>query len=594
VIPAAIRAALNRFDGIWAVDFEFTAPDGERPDPICCVAKELTTGREVRLWDAELRRPGAAPFASNALLVAYYASAELSCCLALGWPMPAHVLDLHAEFRVFANGRDGGLGIRGAGLLAALSHFGLSHLDPEVKANWRERILQGRPFSPSDRAGILDYCASDVIALERLLPPLAARLQDRPHWLEHALLRGRYMRAVAAMEHTGVPVDVALLRRLVHSWECIKAGLIDELRAEYPIFDGTTLKHDRFESWLASHDIPWPRTETGRVSLSDDTFRVMERAYPIVAPIKELRVNLGQLRLTDLAVGRDGRNRCLLSPFRARSGRNAPSASKFIFAPSVWLRSLIRPEPGRAIAYVDFTSQEIGVAAALSGDEAMLRAYQSGDPYLSFAKDAGLAPPNATKETHKGVRDRCKALVLGTLYGMREVTLAGNLNVSVAEARALLAAHRRTYKKFWEWSRAVTDTAMLQGHVDTCFGWRLHVTGDTRPTSLLNHPMQSHGAEMLRLACSFLVEAGIRLCAPIHDAVLIEGDADEIHEVVVHTRQLMARASRIVLGGLEVGSDAEIVRYPARYQDERGSHMWRRVMALLEKVEAAEGVAQCG
>ena len=100
--------------------------------------------------------------------------------------------------------------------------------------------------------------------------------------------------------------------------------------------------------------------------LADDSFRAMQRAYPIVAPIKELRVNLGQLRLTDLTVGQDGRNRCLLSPFRAHSGRNAPSASKFIFAPSVWLRSLIRPEPGRALAHIDFSSQEIGIAAALS------------------------------------------------------------------------------------------------------------------------------------------------------------------------------------------------------------------------------------
>ena len=108
---------------------------------------------------------------------------------------------------------------------------------------------------------------------------------------------------------------------------------------------------------------------------------------------------MGELRLEALAVGPDGRNRCLLSAFRSRTGRNQPSNSKFIFGPATWLRSLIKPEPGMALAYVDFSSQEMGIAAALSGDAALLEAYRSGDVYLSFAKQAGLAPPDATKAT---------------------------------------------------------------------------------------------------------------------------------------------------------------------------------------------------
>ena len=591
---AGIPAALDRYREIWVVDFEFIAQDGERPDPVCCVGHELRSGREVRLWDADLRQPNSLRLDDGALFIAYYAPAELGCFRALGWPMPSAVIDLFAEFRVFANGRDGLLGIRGASLLAALAYFGLSHLDPDVKAGWRDRILRGRPYTGEERSGILDYCASDVMALERLLPALVSRLQSRPHWLEHALLRGRYMGAVATMKHRGIPISASLLGRLTSAWEPIKAGLVDAIRAEYPIFDGTTLRHERFESWLIEHGIPWPRTETGRLSLADDTFRTMERAYPKVAPIREVRTNLDKLRLSDLAVGRDGRNRCMLSPFRARSGRNAPSTSKFIFGPSVWLRTLIRPEPGRALAYLDFSSQEIAVAAALSGDDKMLRAYQSRDPYLAFAIDAKLAPEGATKSTHKHVRDRCKALVLGTLYGMGEKTLAGNLNLPVVEARALLRAHRRSYARFWEWSQSVVDSGMLLGYLDTCFGWRLHVTGDTRPTSLLNHPMQSHGAEMLRLACSYLVESDIELCAPVHDAVLIEAPAGQIETVVAQARRLMAKAARTVLGGIACETDATIVRYPARYQDPRGAEMWTKVIALLERSEEAGGIRCAG
>jgi hypothetical protein len=94
--------------------------------------------------------------------------------------------------------------------------------------------------------------------------------------------------------------------------------------------------------------------------------------HPAIAPLRELRVSLSQLRLNDLTIGSDGRNRCLLSAFKARTGRNQPSNSQFIFGPAVWLRGLIKPEPKFALAYVDFSQQEFGIAAALSGDAAML------------------------------------------------------------------------------------------------------------------------------------------------------------------------------------------------------------------------------
>jgi hypothetical protein len=58
-----------------------------------------------------------------------------------------------------------------------------------------------------------------------------------------------------------------------------------------------------------------------------------------------------------------------------------------------------------------------GIAAALSGDDRMIQGYLSGDPYLAFAKAAGLATPDATKASHKAIRDRCKSIVLGINYG---------------------------------------------------------------------------------------------------------------------------------------------------------------------------------
>ena len=88
--------------------------------------------------------------------------------------------------------------------------------------------------------------------------------------------------------------------------------------------------------------------------------------------LHELRHSLGSMRLHKFEVGIDGRNRTLLSPFRSKTGRNQPSNSKFILGPLKWLRSLIEPKEGWGIAYIDWSQQEFGIAAALSGDEASL------------------------------------------------------------------------------------------------------------------------------------------------------------------------------------------------------------------------------
>src|SRR5688500_5141427 len=92
----SLAEALARlpYTEVWALDFEFLAPDAERPDPVCLVARELRTRQLLRLWGDEMA--AAPPFGTGpeTLLVAYYASAELGCFLALGWPMPARILDL--------------------------------------------------------------------------------------------------------------------------------------------------------------------------------------------------------------------------------------------------------------------------------------------------------------------------------------------------------------------------------------------------------------------------------------------------------------------------------------------------------------------
>jgi DNA polymerase I-like protein with 3'-5' exonuclease and polymerase domains len=247
---------------------------------------------------------------------------------------------------------------------------------------------------------------------------------------------------------------------------------------------------------------------------------------------------------------------------------------------------LIQPEAGRAVAYVDWEQQEFGIAAALSGDRAMMAAYASGDPYLTFAKQAGAVPTSATKATHPVQRGQFKVCALAVQYGMASKSLAQALGVPEAQGRELLRLHQQTYPRFWRWSEAAVNHAMLRGWLHTVFGWTIHVGPDANPRSMANFPVQGNGAEMLRLACCLATERGIVVCAPVHDALLVDAPAADIEAVVVDAQAAMAEASRLVLGGFELRTEAKIVRWPERYMDQRGAKTWDTIMGILAELEA--------
>jgi hypothetical protein len=570
---------LAQFKNIVAVDFEFEFGGhnavGERPRPVCAVFKELRTGKTVQLWRGEFLFMPPFPTGPQTLWIAFYSSAEWGCFKALGWPMPTNVLDLFVEFRLRTNGLETPAG---ASLVGALTYFGLDTINAGEKDDMRDLVLRGGPWSAAERAAIKDYCEGDVLALERLLAAMASKI-DWPR----ALLRGRYMKAASAMEFAGVPIDVPTLALLRQHWDGIQDELIGAIDADYHVFDGRTFKRERWEHYLTTHKIPWPVHDSGNLDLSDETFRQMAKVYPIVSPMRELRTSLSEMRLNELEVGTDGRNRRILSAFRSRTGRNQPSNTKFIFGTAVWLRSLIQPPPGHGLAYIDWSQQEFGIAAALSRDQAMQAAYFTGDCYLAFAKQARAVPSDATKQTHGPQRELYKACVLGVGYGMGPLGLAARIGGPPIVARDLLRAHRETYRTFWRWSDAAVDHALIHGSIHTVFGWRLHVDANPNPRSLRNFVAQANGAECLRLACWLATERGIEVCAPVHDAVLICAPLDRLEADIACMRAAMAEASRIVLGGFELRTDVMRIDYPERFCDPRGGVMWTRVTELISR-----------
>jgi DNA polymerase I len=448
---------------------------------------------------------------------------------------------------------------------------------PGEKEAMRRLILDRQQWSDEEKHKILDYCSTDVTGTVALFSKMAPSI-DCPR----ALLRGRYMKAVGRMERNGVPIDTSLHREIATNWGELKVRLIASVDADFGVYEGTSFRANKFVELLSARRIAWPKYQDGALRLDDDTFRDQARRWPEIQPLHELRATLSGLRLTGLEVGSDGRNRCLLSSFRAVTGRNQPSNTKFIFGPARWMRGLIRPPEGFGLAYIDFSSQEIGIAAALSGDERMTEGYLEGDPYLAFAKAAKLVPPDGTKASHKTVRDRCKAIVLGINYGMGPDSMAAASGITPAEAKELLRLHKETYRPFWRWIGDTVSAAMLTNRMETVFGWCRRVGRDANPRSLMNFPMQGNGSEMLRIAAIAATEAGVEVCAPVHDAFLIAAPLDRLEADIAAMRDMMTKAGRAVTGGLDIRTDAEVVRWPGRYTDERGRTMWEKVMSLLD------------
>lgn len=567
------------FKEIWYVDFEYVTRDGERPGPVVCmVAREARSNRLIRVWKDELLNLKEPPFdvGPNALFVAFFASAEFGCFLALNWSMPFNVLDLFVEFRNHVNG----LPLIKWSLIGALAYFGLGGIDALEKKSMISSILTGGPWSTEDQRNILDYCQNDVDALPRLLAKMKPEID-----LDRALIRGRYMISSARMEWLGVPIDTQSLDVVDRRWSYVKGRLIENVNDEYGVFQGGSFRIKLFEHYLTSKNICWPRLETGVLDLKEDTFKTMSVIHPEIAGLRETRKALSKMRLNSLTIGRDGRNRCLLSPFSSKSSRNQPSSTKFIFGPDTWVRSFIKPNQGKGLAYIDFSANEFAIAAALSGDEKMIEAYQTGDPYIAFAKQIRMVPEDATKETHGNDRENMKTVVLGTNYGMGANSLAFRINKSEYEAKELLRLHKETYKKFLEWRDGVVDQACLHNKLWTVFGWYLQLRGNINIRSVMNYPMQANGAEILRLAIILAFEVGVDVIAPVHDALLIEFDLGQEDEMIAKTQAAMGKASRIVLNGFEIKTDVVVVRYPDRYQDKRGVKMWDLVWKIIREVE---------
>jgi len=599
----------RHFTKVVVVDFEYEVDGddcglvaGDLPVVLCIVAhvldEHLQHLRTVKVWRGEFGPAPPFDIGDDVLVVGYSLWAELTCFMTLGWEFPEHVFDLHTAYLAASNilrpHEPDEVRKRPPKRLAdACRAYGIEGWEQIDKGAIAKDIGEGR-WRKYGREAVLNYCEEDVRMSALLLDrQLRGRAGLPAASVEHVLHWSNYSaKAVAQVQAKGMPIDT-------HLWSLVqenKAAVIQNLLRRFdpshgsddPIYteDGEW-SYARFERWLVTAGITaWPRLESGQLNTQGDAFRLMYHA-PGIEGLHALRDSLGVVVRAKLPIGRDGRNRPSLFPFCTATGRNAHAKS--LYNAHAGMRSFMVFPPDAIGVYLDWRTQEVGIAAALSGDPALMADYQSGDIYHALARLCGLTTDDDVKRwkaENPEMRQRMKPLQLGINYGMGVPSLARGLDRHPLIASTIIERHKRRYPRFWQWRSDQVQSAMLARRIETQFGWPLRISTSPNERTLFNFPMQSHGAEMLRLAAWRLCEAGIVPNMLIHDGLLLEeSDEKQIERAI----DIMRVAGRDVCNGFEIDVDIDQrLERGARYRDKRpvAQRMWATMMATLQEVGA--------
>jgi hypothetical protein len=534
----------------------------------------------------------------DTVFVAYSAWAEMTIFLTLVWKFPVHIFDQHTAYLAASNvllpyDPDEVRKRQPKDLAAACRAYEIEGWENIDKKEIARDIGEGR-WQKYGHEGVFNYCEEDVRMSVRLLRKQLQGHGHKPpanvplvlHWSNYSA------KAVSMIQARGMPIDMRLWNLVQENKYSVIDSLLRRFDPSYgtddPIYtpDGKW-SFGRFERWLINSGVTaWPRLESGQLDTDSDAFRLMYHV-PGIEYLHVLKDSLGVVVKANLPIGRDGRNRPSLFPFATVTGRNAHAKS--LFNAHAGMRSFIKfPEDAIGI-YLDWRTQEVGIAAALSGDQGLMDAYRSGDVYHAFAMDCGLTRDTDIKLWKKAepdTRQRMKALYFGIMYGMGVPSLAKSLNRHPLIASGLIERHKKRHPPFWQWRMDCALTAMLDREMTTVFGWPLRISTSPNQRTLYNFGCQANGAEMLRLGAMGLCEAGIIPSMLVHDGILFElMDQGQIEQA----KDIMRRASRDVCDGFEIGVDADPpLLQGARFRDKRQTAitMWEVMMTALQEVGA--------
>ena len=569
----------NSFENVYAVDTEFRLdPSKTIPEHVVCfVYKNIFTGEVFRFWEDDKSSSQRHFEYDDCLLICFNAVAEVGCYLKQLHGFPRNIWDCYVEnarlYKPFRTEK-GSLS-----LVSTANYYGCSNvMGKDEKDETRDLIINNKNYSPKQQKEILDYCQKDVEMLEQVFfkqvedieRKMKLKEKDFVDELQNIMRRGYSMACCAKVEKNGIPIDLPLVNKINKYLPNVKDRLIEKLNVGLDIFENGKFSNKRFSLLVErlGFKYTWPRVKTGAYSTDEKTVNRFKH-IPEIKKFKLIRQFLNMTKLTNYDPCSDGRVRTSLFMFGTITGRTTPSTAKYPFNSAKWFRNVIKPTWGNYLVYIDYKSQEAGIQGYLSGDKKLIEAYHSGDIYIHTAKFLGRVPPNATKKSHPKEREICKVLFLANSYGAGAKWISEQLKINLPKAKSLQIKFKELYKTYFNYIDGVIGGACITKYLSTEFGWQRYVKSfvakvkDGRKKnvarSLLNWPIQSNGAEILRRALVDLTDEHYEVCALVHDALLIQIPIVEFDERLEQAKMIMENAARIVVGGT-IKVDTEIIR----------------------------------
>jgi hypothetical protein len=472
-------------------------------------------------------------------------------------------------------------------LAAALYKMLGVQIDTAHKSAIRDLIISDPDhFSDSDIASICSYNESDVEYLPRLQKAIANFVgkklpkHELKGFFDEAAQRAAYAIESAYMVTRGYPINVEWARNLTDNIEPLLDECIRDINSQFDpaLAPFSYEKKNRrwkanqrnWRTWIRSAGLAdkWDMTDGGKsgiknLSLALEAFEKhfnyrhsfprghygaqIVRYLKLKQSLNGFREAAGKSKKTFWDyVGPDGRVRPYFNIYGSQSSRSQPSATSYIHLKPAWQRTIVNPPKGKMIVGIDYASQEVLIAALLSGDKKLIQTYASGDVYLASGKAIGTIPKDGTKQTHKKERDQQKPVVLGWMYWMTGHGLSADLTDktgrewSVEEAQDLLDKLDEEYYVFAEFRQETIQNYWDNGYLKLRDGWAMF--GDNgNKRSIGNCPVQGAGADIMRRAVRKCSERGLEVIITLHDALYIECDVGD-WEAVETFKQCMIEA----------------------------------------------------
>ncbi|MBB1556740.1 hypothetical protein HG443_003130 [Candidatus Saccharibacteria bacterium] len=210
-------------------------------------------------------------------------------------------------------------------------------------------------------------------------------------------------------------------------------------------------------------------------------------------------------------------------------------------------RAFIAPA-GRVLVNADYAQFELRLAAALAGDQALIRAFDdpTNDVHTMTAAEAyGITPAEVTPEQ----RRHAKVINFGILYGMSPHGLAEATDMNLSEAREFIDKYFRARQLIRDYQAKVIEQAKEDGYVQTLLGRRRPVPGlrssnamvrEATKRAAINLPVQGTEADLMKMAMLKIEEiTGASQIMQVHDSIMVECNEVEAERIASEMKRIM-------------------------------------------------------